>query len=530
MLADVVKRNAELEEELRALRTAFEAQGAEKTAVEKKLEVSERDREYLKLKLAELRRILFGRRSEKIEPATQDGFVQAQLFKEAAAEIERERDEERETISYERKKRRGNRKPLPANLARERVVIDVPPEKRKCPECKEEMGSIGEHLIEELEYIPALLFVVEYALKKYACKKCQSGVVMEPIPERPIKKGRPGPGLLSWVLVSKYQDHLPLHRLERILERHGLGINRSTLCDWVSASAKLLLPIVEAMKRELLKEPVVQADETPVRVLEAGLEKMSRRAFLWTYGIPQGEVVYDFTLTRSSQGPKDFLAGFEGYLQTDAYSGYNPVFETGRVIHLGCWAHARRKFYDARAERPEFAELVLAAIQRLYRLEREAREAGLTGEALVERRRREAKPILAGIRELLGLHRKQFLPKSGLDEAIEYTLGQWDSLVRYVEIPEAEIDNNAAERSMRRVVLGRNNWLFLGHPHAGPRAAVILSLVETCRRLEVNPYEYLKSVIHELAKDPSRAPELTPRAWRSAHAPSAEKPLAPPAG
>jgi transposase len=526
--ADAVKRNAELEEELRVLQTAF---AAEKAALEKKLKASERHRDYLELKLAELRRMLFGRRSEKVEPMAPEGFVQAELFEEARAEIERERAEEEETVTYERKKRRGNRKPLPEDLHRERVEIDVPPEMRKCPDCKDDMCSIGEHVVEELEYIPAKLYVIEYALKKYACKKCQSGVVMEPVPPRPIKKGRPGPGLLAWVLVSKYQDHLPLHRLERIFERHGLGIHRSTLCDWVSASARLLGPIVEAMKRELLRSRVLQADETPVPLREPGLEKMTRRAYIWTYGLPRGEVVYDFTPGRSGEGPRKFLGEFEGYLQTDAYSGYNAVFESGRVIHLACWAHARRKFYDARVEEPGFADMVLAAIQKLYRLEREAKEKGVAGEALVDLRTREARPVLLGIRELLDLSRGMFLPRSGLGEAIDYTLGQWDALLRYVEIPEAEIDNNAAERSMRRVVLGRNNWLFVGHPEAGPRAAVILSLVETCRRLEVNPYEYLRSVLHEIVKDPSRAAALTPRAWRSAQLPSGpEKPGHSPAG
>jgi len=513
VLVEVVKRNAELEEELRALRTAFET---EKADLEKKLRASEHDREYLKLKLEELKRMLFGRRSEKIEAVREDGLLQAELFEEAAKEVEAEREAELETVTYERKKRRGNRKPLPADLHRERVEIDVAPEMRTCPDCKEDMACIGEHVVEELEYIPALLYIIEYALKKYACKRCQSGVVMERIPERPIKKGRPGPGLLAWILVSKYQDHLPLHRLERIFERHGLGIHRSTLCDWVSAMAKLLGPIVEAMKRDLLRARVLQADETPVQVREPGLEKMTRRSYIWTYGIPRGEVVYDFTLGRSSRGPREFLGDFEGYLQADAYSGYNAVFETGRVIHLGCWAHARRKFYDARTEGPDFAEMVIAAIQKLYRVERQAKEEDLTGEALVDLRRRESKPVLSRIREIFELHRGEFIPKSGLQEAIDYTLGQWDSLVRYVEVPESEIDNNAAERSMRRVVLGRKNWLFLGHPDAGPRAAVLLSLVETCRRLEVNPYEYLRCVIHEIAKDPSRAAELTPRAWRTA--------------
>jgi len=528
VLADVVKRNAELEEELKTLRVASVA---EKTELERKLALAERNRDYLEFQLEQLKRLLFGKRSEKMDAVRADGLLQADLFQEAAREIEEERQEEKETVTYERKKRRGNRKPLPESLHRERVEIDVPPEERTCPDCKQQMQCIGEHLLEELEYIPALLYVIEYVLKKYACKKCQTGVVMERVPERPIKKGRPGPGLLAWLLVSKYQDHLPLHRIERILERHGLGISRSTLSDWVSAMAKLLGPIVQAMKRNLLEAHVVQADETPIQVREPGLKKMTRRSYLWSYGIPRGEVVYDFTSGRGSDGPRVFLEGYEGYLQTDAYSGYNVVFETGRVVRIACWAHSRRKFYDARAESPPFAELILAAIQKLYRIEREAKENAITGEALVELRRSEALPVLERIRELLLLHRERFLPKSGLGEAIAYALGQWEALLRYVDIAEAEIDNNAAERSMRCVVLGRKNWLFVGHPDAGPRAAVILSLAETCRRLGIDPFKYLKDVIAEMAKDPSRAEALTPRAWRDRQAAAAaEKTLERPAG
>lgn len=512
MLADVVKRNAELEEELRTLRAAFVSEKAE---LEKKLTLSERHCNYLEYQLEKFKHLLFGKRSEKMEAVRADGLLQADLFQEAAREIEEEKEEETETITY-RRKRRGNRKPLPENLHRERVDVDVPPELKTCPDCHGEMSSIGEHIVEELEYIPALLYIIEYVFKKYACKKCKSGVVMEPIPERPIKKGRPGPGLLSWVLVSKYQDHLPLHRLERIFERHGLSISRSTLSDWVSAMATLLGPIVQAMKRKLFRARALQADETPIQVRVPELKKETRRSYLWSYGIPGGEVVYDFTTGRGSDGPRVFLEGYEGYLQTDAYAGYNVVFDTGRVVRIACWAHTRRKFYDARSENESFAELILAAIQKLYRIEREAKENAITGEALVEQRRREAIPVLERIHEILLLHRERFLPKSGLGEAITYALGQWEALLRYVEIPEAEIDNNAAERSMRCVVLGRKNWLFLGHPDAGPRAAVILSLVETCRRLEVDPFKYLKDVIAAMAKDPSRAEALTPRAWRDA--------------
>jgi hypothetical protein len=335
------------------------------------------------------------------------------------------------------------------------------------------------------------------------------------VPDRPIKKGRPGPGLLSYVLVSKYQDHLPLHRIERIFERYSLGLSRSTLCDWVQASAEVLRPIIEAMKRELFRARVIQADETPVQVQDPELKGKTHRSFLWTYGRPGGEVLYDYRPGRSSDGPLEYLGNWEGYLQTDAYAGYNANFRTGRVVHIGCWAHVRRKVFEATAEDPEYVEVAIAAIQKLYRIEAEAKEAGIEGEKLVELRRREALPILGIIKELFEAKRRAVLPQSGLGMAISYGLEQWDSLVRYVDVAEAEIDNNGAERSLRGVVIGRKNWLFIGHPDAGPRAATILSLIETCRRLSIEPYEYLKDVLTELPKDPSRAESLTPRAWLS---------------
>jgi transposase len=513
MLTEVERRNKELQRQLEESRAACKAREQENSTLQESLKGLLQERQYLEYKLEQLKRMLFGKKSEKSPPRA-DGTLQLELFEEAVEEIRAEETEEDDT--HRRRKRRGNRKPIPKDLPRERVEIDVDPEMRVCPDCGQDMQCIGEHICEELEYVPALLYVIEYALKKYACKKCQTGVVMERVPERPIKKGRPGPGLLAYVLVSKYQDHLPLYRLERIFGRHGLELSRKTLCGWVQAMAELLRPIVESMRREMFKSRVLQADETPVKVQDPNLKGKTRKAYIWTYGIPDAEVVYDFRMGRSRDGPLGFLADFDGHLQTDAYAGYKELFRGGRVVRLGCWAHVRRKFNDAQGEKPEFGRIVVAAIQKLYRIEREAKAKGLIGETLVVYRREHALPTLKQIKSLLQTQQARVLPKSGMGAAIGYALGQWDDLLRYVDIPDAQIDNNSAERSIRGVAIGRKNWLFVGHPNAGPKAAIILSLVETCRRLGAEPFEYLKDVISKLSKNPDHADALTPRAWLEA--------------
>lgn len=516
MVSSLVKRNQELEEEVNELRAVREE-------LEAKLRDADLRRDYLEFQIDKLRRMLFGRRSEKL-PQRTDGLTQLQLFEEAKREIETEALEEFEEVNYKRKTRRGKRRPIPEDIHREQVVIDVDPELRVCPDCGEDMECIGHDVSKDFEYVPALLFIIEYLLKKYACKKCQNGVVQPKRPPRPLDKVKAGAGLLAYVLVSKYQDHLPLHRQERIFGRHGMELSRKTLSDWVQKLAVLLRPIVEAMKRRLLEASLLQADETPIRVKNPEVEGKTSKAYIWTYGLPDEEVVYDFTMGRSSAGPEAFFGGsYPPYLQSDSYSVYTSLEEQKRTVHVGCWAHVRRKYYDARDEDPAFSKLILSAIQKLFRIEREAKSEGLTGDGLVERRREESLPILDTIEELIAAKKPDVFPESGIGVAIDYTLNNWKALKRYVEIAEAEPSNNSAERSLRGVVVGRKNWLFVGHPNAGPRAAIILSLIETCRRLGVEPYHYLKDVIGELAKDSAKPEELTPRKWLEREQAKAEK-------
>jgi len=455
----------------------------------------------------------YGKTSEKLAPGQLTFSFMDELVEEAKAEIEEEKLEEEfacdETSPPKRRRRKSRR--IPKNATRERIVLDVDPELRVCSCCDSGMQRIGEDVTTELDYTPAQFIAREYVRPKYACRACQDGVLQEELPKRPIKKGFPGVGLLVHVLVSKYVEHQPLYRIEKSLRRQGAEIPRSTLCDWVHAMAEILRPVWDELKRWVLLAALIQADETPVKVLG---EKGVRKGYLWTYGIPWREVVFDFTEGRSGTFAEEFLSDYSGSVQCDAYSGYNGL-EAKSIVRLGCWAHARRRFHDAKCE-SKTAKIALAAIQNLYRIERQAKDEDLQGEALVAHRRKYAKPILEKLHEFLVERRSTVLPKSLTGEAIQYALNHWDTFVRYVDIAEAEIDNNSAENSIRPIALGRRNWLFIGHRNAGPRAAIIMSLVATCWRLKIDPAAYLRTAIEALVEDPSRAAEFTPGRWLAA--------------
>ncbi len=500
MLADLAQENELLKEQVEQL-------------VEE-LKVRERENRQLKHRVAQLLRRLFGPRAERIHP--DQLYLEFEGEEEAPPPADLAPDDEEALEPRRRRKRRKGRAPLPEDLPRRREEYHPNPEDLVCPCCHGMKERIGEEVTEELEYVPASLFVREHVRVKYACRHCEEGVVMGELPARPIEKGRPGPGLIAHVVTSKYGDHLPLHRLEGIFARHGVSLARSTMCDWVRWAASLLSPIVRAMKREILKSGLVQTDDTPVQVRAGG--RKTHRGYIWTYHSPERrEVVYDFTMSRARDGPLRFLSGYRGYLQADAYSGYDEVFVDSSVVEVGCWAHCRRKFYEALETSPQEASAVLAAIARLYRIEKEAKERDLAPDAVSDLRRERSLPILTAIREYLDLHRDVALPKSPLGKAITYALNQWDALVRYVEDGRLPIDNNGAERTLRKVAIGRKNWLFAGSPAGGERAATLYSLVESCRLAGIDPFAYLRDVLEKVSTHPmSRIAELTPRGWKAA--------------
>lgn len=493
-------------------RATFEREIAERDAridaLQRALGEERQDKEYWRLRAEELMRRYFGRSSEH-QPRGQLDFLGETV--EAPAPDEAPDDEATEEApAAKRRKGAHGRKPLPKDLPRQRVVQEVAEADRKCGCCGETMQRFGEDVTEELDYEPAKLFVREHVRPKYACKACQEGVAQADLPARPVEKGRPGAGLLAHVLVSKYVDHLPLARQSRIFLRHGIEIPRSTLCDWVGVCVHELDAIILELKREALSSGLVQADETPITVLEEHDGRRRRQCWLWVYRGKGGETVFDFRETRARDGPADFLRGYRGYLQRDGYQGYDGL--PPEIVGVGCWAHARRHFFDALPSDEARATEAIALIAKLYAVEREARDLAPAERAAL--RGAKVAPVLREIRARLDAWAPQALPRSPFGQAVGYALGQWPTLVRYLEDGRIEIDNNAVENAVRPVALGRKNWLFAGSYEGGRRAAVLYSLIASCKAAGADPYAYFADVLGRTATAPARI--LTPRAWKAA--------------
>lgn len=489
------------------------------------LQRTEREKEQLRHRLMQLLRARFGPRAEKIDPKQLALFAQ-EILKEA--ETPPAEPAKEETPAAEKPKTPGHgRRKLPSPLPRKTIVYDVPAEDRLCPCCGKEMKEIGRETSEQLEYVPASLYVLVHERPKYACRECEETVLVAEKPRQPIEKGLPGPGLLAHVITSKYADHLPLHRLTGIFYRHGVAIHRSTMCDWMAASAKLLACLYDRMVEEVLASKVLHTDDTPVPVLDKNRDT-TRQGRLWAY---VGDdlhpyTIYDYTPSRARDGPVKFLGAFQGFMQADAYGGYDGIYAGDRVIEVLCWAHARRKFFDAIDSDHARAHAALAYIRRLYDVERRAKELPSADRARL--RQAESRPILEAFRKWLGEQSdgpSPVLPKSPMGLATHYVLSNWTALVRYTDDGDLSIDNNAAEQAMRPVALGRKNWLFAGSDNGGRTAAVLYGLVATCRRHGLDPFRYLRDVIGRLSDHPAnRIDELLPDRWKLAHLPPSPDP------
>ena len=366
--------------------------------------------------------------------------------------------------------------------------------------------------------MPAKLEVHEHVRPKYACRYCKNGVSSPPPPERPIARGIAGPGLIAQIVVSKFGDHLPLYRQEDIFVRHGLHIARSTLCDWVSAAAELLRPLYELQQQRVIQSSVMWTDDTTVKVLVGG-EEGSRQGRFWTYiGDEQHPYsVYDFTISRSRDGPQKFLKAFRGYLHADAYAGYDAIYlgSDNEIVEVACWAHARRKFYDARQNYPREAHQVLEWIRQLYDIE--DRASALPAAARGELRRLEAEPVLDQLEVYLAGLAESVLPKSALAGAVTYARNQWDALRCYTRDGRLTIDNNTAERTLRHQAIGRKNWLFLGSENAGPRAAILYTILAGAKRHRIEPWAYLRELLVRRHADDAQLEELLPDRWAAAN-------------
>jgi transposase len=476
--------------------------------------------EKLTHELALFRRYLYGRRSEQLDPAqlmlefaswlrAMNGATPAADTAPAPAPP---------TAPPARPRPGHGRKLLPAFLPRRRVEHALPEAQCTCKACGARLVKIGEERSEQLDYQPASLFVTEHVRFKYACKACEGHVVTSELPAQPIDKGRPGPGLLAQVITAKYADHVPLNRQVDIFARHGIELARQTLGDWVAEGAALLEPLYRDLTASVLASKVIHTDDTPVPVQDPE-RRQTREGRLWVYvgDASPPDIVYAYTATRSRAGPLAFLGEFQGYLQADAYAGYDALYATGRVVEVGCWAHARRYFWDAKAADETRALWALGFIQQLYRVEAEAK--ALDPAARRTLRQGQASPVLDRFKRWLDEQADIVLPKSPIGEAVHYARAQWPALTRYVDDGDLTIDNNASERALRRVCTGRKNWLFCGSDEGGTRAAILYSIVATCKAHAIDVWAYLKDVLERIPTHPDRRrADLLPRNWPASRA------------
>jgi transposase len=479
------------------------------TALQEQLASSRQEIVALRHQLDVLCQRLFGKKSERVDPR-QLQLALAQLANEPGPVTEPlEMDSGETPVRGHARRRSTGRRPLPAHLPRRRVEIDIAETDKTCA-CGHARTRIGETVTSKLEYEPASFLVIDTVRAKYACPHCHTGVVEAAAPPQAVEKALAGEGLLAHVVVSKYADHLPLHRLAGIFAREGVDLSRTTLCDWVADVATALAPIGAQLRREVGAADYLQTDDTSVTVL--GDEGGSFKGRLWVYLDPLGrQVVFDATATHERDGPAAWLADFRGKLQADAYAGYDGLYQAGHVLEIGCMAHARRRFVEAFAMDGS-AALPVALIQQLYQVERAA--ADLTSDERRARRREQAVPLLAQLKVERDRLAGTVLPKSPLGDAVRYLTNQWEALQRFVDDGRLSIDNNRAENQLRVVAVGRKNWLFAGSMAGAHRAALLYSLVQSCKLVDVPPFAYVKDVLVRVATHPHRQiAELTPKGW-----------------
>lgn len=491
-----------------ALRALVRAQQSE-------LDSRETEIESLKLLILKLKRMHFGPRAEKFDRDIQQLELRLEDLEanQAAADP---LPTPLAAVASHQTRRKPARRPLPAELPRETETIA--PKQEACPDCGGTLRMLGEDVSETLEYVPARFKVIRTVRPKLSCAGC-SRVVQEPAPNRPIDRGLAGPGLLAHVLVAKYSDHLPLYRQAGIYERAGVELDRSTLADWVGGASRVLAPLVDALKRYVLGTDKLHGDDVPVPVLEPGNGK-TKTGRLWTYvrdDRPAGSgaapaVWFAYSPDRKGEHPAKHLNHYKGILQADGYAGFNQLYEKGAIVEAACWAHARRKFHDLyQAHRSPIAKEALERIAQLYGIEKDIR-----GRSPAERRavrNQRSRPLLESMQAWLKTTLAKLSQKSDVAAAILYALGRWNALILYCGDGRVEMDNNAAERALRAVALGRKNYLFAGSDSGGERAATIYSLIGSAKLNGIDPEAYLTSVMRRIADHPiNRIEELLP--WK----------------
>ena len=514
LVAELTQREAELTErnaQLSELGEKLSAREAQIVSRDEELKRKQLKIDQLTYEMALIKRWRYARRSEQLDAVQRsllDESIDADL---EAISLEIEALKEKPSSAPKAQPRRLK---LPAQLPHREIRHE--PDDRRCS-CGCELERIGEDVSEKLDYTPGVFEIERHIRGKWVCRGCER-LIQAPVPAHIIDKGIPTAGLLAQVLIAKYLDHAPLYRQESIFARAGLALPRSTLAQWVGACGVRLQPLADALRVLLLTRAVLHADETPVPMLKPGLGR-THRAYLWSYSSSEYDdlaaVVYDFAESRSGLHAREFLGDWSGKLVCDDYSGYKALFERG-VIEIGCMAHARRKFHDLYANhRSDIAAEALRLFGELYEVERQARDQKIDAEGRLQLRQQRSKPLAETLRRWLVCQKNQVPDGSATAKAIDYSLGRWAALTRYLEDGDLPIDNNHIENRIRPVALGRSNWLFAGSLRAGQRAAVIMSLIQSAKLNGHDPYLYLKDVLERLPAQPaSRLEELLPHRWQ----------------
>jgi transposase len=487
------------------------------------LKQANRDREGLQQRLDLLLRKLYGQKAERFDP--NQPWLLPEMAPDAAGDPPAEPEASADQATPEKTKRKGHgRQPLPKDLRRERTEHTLPEAERICPCCGVVCQKFSEDVSEQLDYIPASLFVRQHVRFKYACPKCHDHVTVGHVPIAIVNKGLPGPGLLAQIAACKYADHLPLHRLERILGRHGITLARSTMCDWMAHVAAMLHPVVDLMAVLLRQSKAIHTDATKMPFLDPTVVGKTVSGQMWAYVGDRDHPfdVFAFCRNHTAVGIDAFLKAkhYCGYLNADALNVYDHLFADGSIIELGCWAHCRRYFYDARSSDPIRAHLVLARIGKLYAVEAEARKQIAAGELSgaaadtlrLQLRQEKSQLEVTALRQWLEAEQPKVLPKSLIGQAIAYALRHWRALTRYLNDGFLDIDNNVAERALRHIAVGRKNWLFAGSARGAETAATLFSVTASCHRHGVDVFAYLHDILQRLARNPQPTAEVL-RDW-----------------
>jgi transposase len=492
----------ELQDRIRQLEASLEQERAEKIQYQ-----HEALKHFEEIQL--LRRRIFGRRTEKL---SEEDLRQLLLFNEAEEILQaqsRQQPEEQTVEVRAHSRRKSGRKPLPPEIPRVETIHDISEEEKRCA-CGQQMSCIGNEICEKLEVIPARIRVRRHVRPQYACHACEGSgdesreaVRIAPPPAQLLPKSIASPALVAYIMVGKFCDSLPFYRQERQFARIGVQLSRQDMANWSIAAFERLRPLRELMRGEIRQGPLVQIDETSVQVMGEPGRPNTSKSFMWVFlgGSPGQPVVeYQYHPTRAGKIPSDVLHGYKGFIQTDGYDGYQGLGNQPGIVHVGCWAHARRKFFEAKevSKTKGSADVGLASIDALFKIERTLRDQDLAPKQFAQLRREQAQPVLEKLRLWLLEREGQVPPSTALGKAIGYTTGQWTKLIRYLDSPLLGPDNNACERAIRPFVVGRKNWLLAGSPAGAEASALWYSLIEMAKLNGIEPYLYLCYVLGRL--------------------------------